>query len=392
MLPPKAALEAARLYRSIGAIAPDLLRPEVFRSWERSHLGGADPSRPRADTLSPRDTERLCEQHAALIRAAHPYMQALSHASGGERHAAMLGDARAVVLDVLGDELTVHGPERVPGPGALLDEATGGTNGMGTAIAENTYVEVIGPEHFIDGLQRFTCLGIPLRDGTAATAGVLSVAVRRPGVARRLREIMLCAAHAIEMELLAARLEEDLRRVLMAQGPDTGAFERLLGDILQAQPAVRLRLEFAAEQLSRSRLTLACDLLALAARVLSRFQRHAALWRRLALDEPEASRPLDVDTMVRELVEMLEIEAAVREVEIVVHEVEPVTVEADPHDLSLALFRCLLGAIQAARGGAINVGLRRRPAGWELRVVPAPGPGAAPTSLRPLRLGGDAAS
>lgn len=382
----QAALEAGRLYRSTGAITMTLLRPHVFRSWERSHLGGAEPRRPRAEALSADDVERLRERHDTLIRAAQPYLQALSRASGSERHAAMLGDARAVVLDVLGDEQTIHGPERVPGPGALLDEAACGANGIGTTLADGHYVEIVGPEHFIQGFHAFTCQGIPLRDGTGATAGVLSVSVRRPEVGLRLREIMLCAGHAIEMELLAARLEEDLQRVLVAQGSTAEALERLLGDVLQAQAAVRTRLELSAEQLSHSRLAHARELLALAARVLERFRRHAALWRGLALDEPAAPRPLALDVVVRELLEMLEVEATVCGVEIVLHEVEPIVVEADPHLLSRTLFRFLHGAIQAARGGAIQVELLRMPAGGELQIVLAPGTGTAREKPEPLRL------
>ena len=388
---PQAALEAGRLYRSTGAVSRPLLRPHIFRSWERSHLGKADPRRPRAEGLSALDTERLRERHEALIRAAQPYMKALSRASGDERHASMLGDARAVVLDVLGDEQTIHGPERVPGPGALLDEAACGANGIGTALADRQYVELVGPEHFIEGFHPFTCQGMPLRDGTGAIAGVLSVSVRRPEVGLRLREIMLCAGHAIEMELLAARLEGDLR-IVLTQGPAPDAMERLLGDVLEAQAAVRVRLELAAEQLSRSRLTHARELLALASRVLARFRRHAALWRGLALDdEPAAPRRLELDVMVHELLEMLEVEASVRRVEIVLREIEPIVVEADPRTLSRNLFRCLLGAIQAARGGAIHVRLLRMPdSRGELQVVMSPGPGTTREKLAPLRIVVDA--
>ncbi|MDI3284559.1 hypothetical protein [Polyangium sp. 15x6] len=379
-------LEAGRLYRSTGAISSKLLRPQVLRSWERSHLGGADPRRPRAEGLGALDVERLRDRHDALLRAAQPYMQALSRASGRERHAAMLGDARAVVLDVFGDERTIHGPEPFPGPGALLDEAACGANGIGTAIAEKGYVELVGPEHFIEGFHAFTCQGTPLRDGTGATAGVLSVSVRRPEVGHRLREIMLCAAHGIEMELLAARLEEDLKRVLVARGQLTEALDRLLGDILQVQAAVRLRLEFAAEELSFNRWTHARELLALATTVLERFRQHAALWRLLAWDDPAASRPVHLDALVRDLLELLQTEASMHNVEVVLHDIEPIVIEADPSTLSRSVFRHLLGAMRAARGGAMQVDLRRNAEGAELQILPIPGPGMARVSLASWKL------
>ncbi|MDI1476806.1 hypothetical protein [Polyangium sp. y55x31] len=380
------ALEAGRMYRSTGAISSTLLRPHVLRSWERSHLGGADPRRPRAEGLGTLDVERLRDRQDALVRAAQPYMQALSRASGRERHAAMLGDSQAVVLDVLGDQQTIHGPERVPGPGALLDEAACGTNGIGTAIAENGYVELVGPEHFIEGFQAFTCQGIPLRDGTGAMAGVLSVSVRRPEVVYRLREIMLCAAHGIEMDLLAARLEGDLERVLVARDHWAEALDRLLGDIVQAQAAVRLRLAFAAEELSSHRLTHARELLALATTLLEQFRRHAALWRVLARDEAAAPRPIQLDALVRDLLELLRTEASVRNVEIVLCDIESVVVDADPNTLARWVFRSLIGAMRATRGGAIRVDLYRSADGAALHIFPVPGPGMAQASLAPLKL------
>jgi sigma-54 dependent transcriptional regulator, acetoin dehydrogenase operon transcriptional activator AcoR len=379
-------LEAGRLYRSTGAIDTQLLRPHVYRAWVRSHLEGADPRRPRAEALSPIDTERLREQQGRIIASAQPYLRALSRASGGESHAVMLGDARAIVLDVLGDEQSIHGPERVPGPGALLEEGACGANGLGTALAEGGYQEIVGPEHFIQGFHAFTCQGIPLRDEDGAIAGVLSVSVRRPEVRQRLREILLCAAHAIEMELLAARLDEDRQSVLATQRPSIEQVNRLLGDVLQAQASVRLRLEVAADQVAQSQLTHARDLVQLAAAVLGRFRRQTALWRGLAFDEAAAPRPVALDAALRELVELLEVEAAVSHVELVLHEIEPVVIDADPHALARALFRVLLHAIKAARGGLLCIDLFQVPEGAELRLAPVPGPGVADGAPEPLRL------
>lgn len=379
-------LEAGRLYRSTGAIDMKLLRPHVYRAWERSHLGGADPCRPRAESLSPVDTERLLERQGRIILAAQPYMRALSRAAGGERHAAMLGNAESIILDVLGDESSIHGPERVPGPGALLAEGACGANGIGTPLVEGRYVEIVGPEHFIEGFHAFTCQGVPLHDGDSAAAGVLSVSVRRPGVGQRLREILLCAAHAIEMELLAARLEEDMRCVLAMQHPTIEQLERLLGDVLQAQASVRLRLEVAADQLAQSQRTHARDLLELAATVLDHFRRQAVLWRRLALDETASPRPVALDATLRELVELLDVEAAVGRVELVLHEIEPVVIDTDPHSLARTLFRVILGAIKAARGGVLYIDLFQAPEGGYLCLAPAPGSGVADRDPEPVRV------
>lgn len=367
------AIEAGRVYRSNGAINAELLRPHVFRSWERSHLGGAEPRRPRAEGLSSIETERLQERHGRLIEAARPYMRALSVASGRERHAAMLGDPRAIVLDVVGDEQSMGGPERVPGPGALLEEGACGANGIGTPLVEGGYVELVGPEHFIEGFYPFTCQGIPLYDGTGALAGVLSVSVRSPNVGHRLRQIVFCSAHAIEMQLLAARLEEELCRALSLQGSGVEHLERLLGDILQGQQTVSLRVAMAADRFARQELTHARGLIELAAAALGRFQRQAALWRALALEAAAAPCALALDVALFEMVELLEVEATIGRAEVVLHEVEAVVVEADPNVLARTLFRGLFSAIRAARGGVVHIDLRRTRGGGELCLRAIPG-------------------
>ncbi|WP_437575195.1 hypothetical protein [Sorangium sp. So ce887] len=217
-------------------------------------------------------------------------------------------------------------------------------------------------------------------------SGVLSVSVRRPEVGRRLHEIMLCAAHGIEMDLLAGRLERDMERVLAARDVPTEELQRLLQDVFQVQAAARLRIEIAAEHLATNLFAQTRDLLQLAATLVRRFRRRAALWRALALDEPFAPRPVVLDALVRDIAELLEVESAVCDVTTTFEEVEPVVVEAAPHTLTRALFRVLLGAIKAARGGGVYIALRSMPAGGELRLTLAPGPGVAMSAPPPVRI------
>jgi transcriptional regulator of acetoin/glycerol metabolism len=234
--------EAWRRYASIGAIASSLLRPHVLRAWLRSHDQGASPWVARAETLSRNETERLLSHQARLVSVTRPYLNLLSQAAGNERHAAMLGTAEAIVLDVVGDEQSVSGPERVPGPGALLSEATCGSNGIGTPLVEGRYVELVSTEHFIHGFHPFTCHGIPIETPDGARAGVLSVSVRQPETAERLHEILVCAAYGIATELLRHRVA-DLVQDVMAAG-DSAPFEALRAELvhLGAVPLRRARI------------------------------------------------------------------------------------------------------------------------------------------------------
>lgn len=357
----RGALEAGQRYRSTGAIPAEILRPSVYRAWERSHLQGADSRTLRAEHLSSLGTLRLQEQESYLIHAARPYLRVLSQAAGGERHAVMLGDRRAIVLDVVGDDQSVQGPESVPGPGSLLSEAVGGANGLGTPLAEDSYVELVGPEHFIQGFHPFTCQGIPLRNDKHEVIGALSISVRRTEVGRRLKEILLCASHGIEAELLLKQLEVDVRRVLTCHPEDGKPLEDLRQDIVQAYAGARLSIEVSSRLVAGNRFEYALQLLKQAESAIQLFQHRATLWQDLASLEVGTIQSVSLTNTVCDLVELLATEATIRKIEIVISCQEPVQVEADPRSLARSLLQHFLQAFdRVGPGGAVQVEVYQR--------------------------------
>ncbi len=372
----KRASHAHRRYLSTGALRPELLREPVFRAWERCHAQGASARQARAEHLADAEIERLLTQQRGFMVAARPYLQALAQAAAAERHAAMLSDSRGVVLDVVGDPPSVSGPERVPGPGSLLSEAVSGANGIGTPLAEGGYVELVGAEHFIEGFHLFTCQGVPIRTPDGAIAGVISVSMRRTEAARRLHELLVCAAHGIEAELIRERLDEDVRRLICAGGRDDEALlENLRQDLVQAQATARLEVALAARDLARDRLVYAARLLALAQRSIAVFARQSALWRDLAATDPGPLRVVDLAGLLSDLVALLRTEAATSGVTVEIVEDAPLQVVADPLRLSRALLRAFLCAFQAGGGGGTaRASTQRRADGHAAVLVHASAP------------------
>lgn len=382
------ARQAWSRYASTGAIVTGFLREPVRHAWERAHELGANPHAMKAERLSTLETERMLARERELLSAAQPFLQALSSAAGAERHAVMLADAHAVVLDVVGDEESVHGRERVPGPGALCSEEVSGSNGLGTPLAMGSYVELVGPEHFISGFHAFTCQGIPLLGSDGRVAGVLSTSVRAPHASRRLREILVCAAHGIEAELLLGRMEQDMHKVLSAP-EDARAREALRRDVAQARRIAQAGVREAGRRAAWSPLEETLHQLRLADEAILRVRRSIRLWHALAASVTGASRPVALTALVEELAELLQVEAVTQGVELVLREREPVTVEADPHSLARALLHGLLDAFTlAGMGGAVQVEVRldRAHRMGELSVLPVPamGLGASPPVLQRL--------
>lgn len=370
------ALEAGRRYLAKGAIPAGSLRDVIYRGWERSHIQGANPQTLQAEKLSPLDTQRLLEQQNPLICAARPYMKILSQAAKSDRHAVMLSEQNAIVLDVIGDEQSVNGPERVPDPGSLLSEAVGGTNGLGTPLAENSYVEIAGPEHFIAGFHPFTCQGIPLQNEKHQVIGVLSISVRQPEVGQRLKDILICASHGVEAEMLFRRLEADVRSVVTTKSEDAQPLDNLYQDIIQAHSAARLRLEMTSRLVAGNKFDYAKQLLQQAEELIQIFRHRATLWRNLAsFTEIEQVQPICLNDAVQELVDLLTTETKIREIEIIIQTEEEVWIEADYQSFCKNLFHYFLRAFElVGSGGSVLVKIskiRSLPLG-EISLIPIP--------------------
>lgn len=326
------------------------VREHVRQSWLRCRRHGVNPYAMETQRLSEQDTAKLRAGSRELIEAATPYMRALSIAAGSDHHAAMLSDETGRVLEIVADEETAFRTEGFPTPGALLAESVAGANGIGTPLAEDAYVEIVGPEHFIEGFQVYTCQGLPLKSMDGNTVGALSMSVRRIEAAERVHEILVCAAHGIEAEILHRRLGRELAEVLKHAGKASPAIDALRQDVTQLQTAARLRLEHAA-LVTRDQLDGALDFVSLANQLIRRFRGQSVLWRDIAILDESPPRTVDLQLRIVEIAELMATEAAIHGVRMKIPNGSPVYVTADSREVSRALFRCLLKSFDTLKGG-----------------------------------------
>jgi transcriptional regulator of acetoin/glycerol metabolism len=355
----KTASEAWQLYSGRGQISNTLLRSHVYRAWERSHIQKASPLHMKAEQLSALVTERLLMEKSDLIQAARPYMQALSSAAGQEKHAVMLGDESAIVLDVHADAATLHGPDGFPGPGSILQEALSGANGIGTPLMENAYAELVGAEHFIQGFHVYTCQGIPIVGLGQKVVGVLSTSVRRPEASQRLREIMLVAAQGIGAELIVRQWESMIQQMVQHAQLSQGILEKLRQDLVQLYSAGRMRVELAALHLSRTPLDQRPEggfrLLDAAARAMESFREQSALCLRLASEGAEPCAWFQIRTVLNPIVDLLSTETRVQKVTVLVSGPQDMWIYTDRRRLEKCVLRLFLEGLIAAQGSVLQV-------------------------------------
>lgn len=357
------ALEAGRIYRSTGAIQRKMLRQEIYRAWERSHLQGANPHSMQAEKLSQLEVERLLEQQSDFVKAVRPYAQIISQAAGKEHHAVMLSERNAIVLDLVGDEQTVHQLDSFPRPGALLSEAVAGANGIGTPLAEESYSEIVAAEHFMEGFYPFTCQGIPVRNQKQEILGVLSIVLQSHDASYKLKELLLCASAGVESELILATLEADLRQVLLSHPDEYEVLEKLRQDIVQAHYAGRLQLDLSSRMVAVNRIDYAKQILQQAEQSIEIFRRRAKFWRNLASSEKGFVRSLSLIDSIRNLVELLSTEAAIRKVQVIPPSFdETIAIIVQEKNFLRQLLRYFLVAFEkAGQRGTVKLEVERKP-------------------------------
>src|SRR3954463_13367402 len=177
---------------------PDL----VAASWRRSLTAGVDADTVRAAYHDALDTS------SRLVRCSQPIIERLSHETADLPVSIALTDAKARILARVDTD---------PAIGLLLDtvslapgfdyaERHVGTNGVGTVFESGQSVHVVGPEHFHERLQRFSCAGAPIRDPVSGhIEGVLDLTCVTECSSPLMHSMARAAAQDIERSLLLDR-------------------------------------------------------------------------------------------------------------------------------------------------------------------------------------------
>ena len=172
--PPSGAALAPRLLRAArrelldtGRLSVEALDEGLSRSWLRSRDFGLDPvgRPPGAPHASGAQLRRALERQHELVAHARPVMEDLFEQTRDSDGLVILADAQGLLLGALGDGRFVDRAQRVAlRPGAIWDERWRGTNAIGTALAEQQPVAVLGGEHFLERNAFLSCTAAPIRD------------------------------------------------------------------------------------------------------------------------------------------------------------------------------------------------------------------------------------
>ena len=127
----------------------------------------------------------------------------------------ILADDQGVIIDAIGDELILDEGQGIHLEiGGDWNEQTIGTNGIGTALKTGKPAYVHAAEHFVEGVQAWTCAGAPIRDPfTQEIIGVVDLS--GPPQIFRQHNIALVLASAREIEIALAEQQQEERAMLL---------------------------------------------------------------------------------------------------------------------------------------------------------------------------------
>src|SRR4051812_44425217 len=194
---------------------PEILREAIADSWRRSYAAGVDPTGARLAPVvaDEHETHDRWEGHplgtsAPLI---HECLSAIADEAG----------YLIVVSDATGLLMTIEGSAGVRlraasdmnfAEGTLWSEPGAGTNAIGTALAVDHAVQVFGPEHFSDPVQRWTCSAAPIHDpDTGELLGVIDLTGDFSTVHPHSLAVATATAKAVEATLRLELQEIDAR-------------------------------------------------------------------------------------------------------------------------------------------------------------------------------------
>jgi hypothetical protein len=194
---------------------PDDVREPIVESWRRSLAAGIDPTGHQlAPVVADEDeTQMLWHEHPLATTSAviHQCLAAIAEEAD---HLLVVTDARGVLLSVEGSvRLRLRAADHMNfTEGTLWSEPGAGTNAIGTAIAADHAVQVFGPEHFNEVVQRWTCSAAPVHDpDTGSLLGVIDLTGDFSTVQPHSLAVATATAQAVEASLRLDMQEHDVR-------------------------------------------------------------------------------------------------------------------------------------------------------------------------------------
>ncbi|MGQ9558236.1 MAG: sigma-54-dependent Fis family transcriptional regulator [Desulfurispora sp.] len=146
-----------------GSAPPAHLDPPIARSWLRCRQAGLDPFLSCAPPASPQQTT---SNDSLFLLTARPHLDYLARLLPGTSYVLVLSNPHGVILHTACTDPSAREIMQQHNflPGACWSEAAAGTNAIGTALQERTWLVVAGAAHYCHTWHPYYCAAAPVYD------------------------------------------------------------------------------------------------------------------------------------------------------------------------------------------------------------------------------------
>lgn len=184
----------------------------IEQSHQRSKGFGVDPQQVAPKKILYRDAlNTRLSLRKEMIDLIMPFISELYGLVKGSGFFVILADEDGCILTITGDEEIIREAGKFSMvPGAVMSEASAGTNSIGTVIAVDKPLQLTETDHYLKAYRRWTCSAAPIHDTTGKMIGVISLTGYSEMVHPHTLGIVVEAARNIENHLENVEIHKQL--------------------------------------------------------------------------------------------------------------------------------------------------------------------------------------
>lgn len=201
-------------YIGSGKISKDI-RSEILESWSRCQSSKVDHLGGRGTLVSQEDLSDSIEKKKELIEIARPIMENVFEMVKNTSYSVVLTDEKGIIIDlIINKDLEEKHVQLNFVKGSKWDEESVGTNAIGTCLAIDKPMQVIGAEHFCEYHHKWTCSAAPIHNNRGEIIGCFDLSGRAEDVQTHTYGIAVSSANCIEKQLMILESYEFLNTTM----------------------------------------------------------------------------------------------------------------------------------------------------------------------------------
>ncbi|MGB4439088.1 MAG: sigma 54-interacting transcriptional regulator [Sedimentibacter sp.] len=186
-------------------VASNDVRADILNSWQRCRKMGVDYMSGKGTEVADAVLEESISKKRELISLSRPIMENVFEMVKNTNYSVVLTDEKGIIIDLIinNDIKDFHSNLNFV-RGSLWDEKSVGTNAIGTCLADDMPIQVIGPEHYCEYHHQWTCSAAPIHNSKGEIIGSFDISGRAEDVQAHTYAIAVSSANCIEKQLIIA--------------------------------------------------------------------------------------------------------------------------------------------------------------------------------------------